>query len=98
LRVARDEQYIHLMATNLTCTLPIPDLDGSKIVTISGPRDAVLHVVAAFAGLGDRDGVTIRRNLQSDDGLPLLVVDEGQADSCPAFIAEVVSGSHSERP
>lgn len=80
-------------AKNFTCTVPMTHLTlpNSPILTVSGPRDAVLHTVAVLAGFPDRSYVAIRRNPMSDDGLPWLVVDHDQAESYPAFLAEVCS-------
>lgn len=76
---------------NITCNLTINDEDGridGRTVTISGERAAVLAVIARAAGLED-DGVEVRDNPQSDDGMPRLVVDRSQHEQYTAYLAEV---------
>jgi hypothetical protein len=75
---------------NLTCRAMITELVDGPQVVISGPRDAVLHVVARLADLDSALAVDVRRNPQSSDGRPWLIVDRAQASEYPAYLAEVV--------
>ena len=76
---------------NITC-ITWTDLlaESPSELTISGERGAVLRAIAAIADLPPSE-IEIRRNPQSDDGLPLLVVDRAQAESYPACVGEVLS-------
>ena len=75
-------------ARSLTVTMHDDRLDVAHPLTITGARVAVLRAVALLSGLSGEDAVAIRPCTVDDDAL--LVVDAAQADSYPAFLAEVV--------
>lgn len=70
--------------THLTVRMALP---AGGEVTVTGERAAVLATVASVHGCA----VDVRRNPQSDDGRPWLVVDAAQAEQYPAYLAEVSS-------
>ena len=69
-------------ATHQTVRMALP---AGGEVTVTGERAAVLATVASVHGCA----VDVRRNPQSDDGRPWLVVDAAQAEQYPAYLAEV---------
>lgn len=75
-------------ARPLTVTMHVVRLDVHHPLTITGARVAVLRAVALLSGLPGEDAVAIRP-CSTENG-SLLVVDASQADSYPAFLAEVV--------
>lgn len=72
----------------LTVTMRFDHGDHAGALTITGTRVEVLRAVALMSGLPSEDAVAIRPCTVGDD--KLLVVDASQADSYPAFLAEVV--------